>query len=58
MGSDGEYNLGGAAGTVFWIEPVEELVVISMIQLMQSPWPLRSDVKVAVYQALSETYEK
>jgi len=33
-------------------------VVISMIQLMQSPWPLRSDVKVAVYQALSDTYEK
>ena len=58
MGSDGEYNWGGAAGTVFWIDPVEELVVISMIQLMQSPWPLRSDVKVAVYQSLSETYEK
>ena len=58
MGSDGEYNWGGAAGTVFWIDPVEELVVISMIQLMQSPWPLRSDVKVAVYQALSDTYEK
>ena len=58
MGSDGEYNWGGAAGTVFWIDPVEELVVISMIQLMQSPWPLRSDVKVAVYQALSETYDK
>jgi CubicO group peptidase (beta-lactamase class C family) len=58
MGSDGEYNWGGAAGTVFWIDPVEELVVISMIQLMQSPWPLRSDVKVAVYQALSETFEK
>lgn len=57
MGSDGEYNWGGAAGTVFWIDPVEELVVVSMIQLMQSPWPLRSDVKVAVYQALNETYE-
>ncbi len=57
LGSDGEYNWGGAAGTIFWIDPVEELVVISMIQLMQSPWPLRSDVKVAVYQALTETYE-
>ena len=57
MGSDGEYNWGGAAGTVFWIDPVEELVVISMIQLMQSPWPLRSDLKVAVYQALNESYE-
>ena len=57
LGSDGEYNWGGAAGTIFWVDPVEELVVVSMIQLMQSPWPLRADVKIAVYQALTETYE-
>ena len=58
LGSDGEYNWGGAAGTIFWVDPTEELVVVSLIQLMQSPWPLRADVKVAVYQALSESYEK
>lgn len=57
IGSAGEYNWGGAAGTVFWIDPVEELVVVSMIQLMRSPWPLRSDLKVAVYQALDDVYE-
>ena len=57
LGSDGEYNWGGAAGTIFWVDPVEELVVVSMIQLMQSPWPLRADVKIAVYQALTDTYE-
>lgn len=57
IGSAGEYNWGGAAGTVFWIDPVEEIVVVSMIQLMGSPWPLRSDLKVATYQALLETYE-
>jgi CubicO group peptidase (beta-lactamase class C family) len=56
MGSDGEYNWGGAAGTVFWIDPVEEIVAISMIQLMGSPWPLREDLKVGIYQALSEIY--
>ena len=56
IGSKGEYNWGGAAGTVFWIDPVEELVVVSMIQLMGSPWPLRSDLKVAVYQALDDIY--
>ena len=39
IGSAGEFNWGGAAGTVFWIDPVEELVVVSMIQLMRSPWP-------------------
>ena len=58
LGSDGEYNWGGAAGTIFWVDPTEELVVVSLIQLMQSPWPLRADVKVAVYQALSEIYEE
>ena len=57
IGSAGEYNWGGAAGTVFWIDPVEELVVVSMIQLMRSSWPLRSDLKVAVYQALDDVYE-
>ena len=57
LGSDGEYNWGGAAGTIFWVDPVEELVVVSLIQLMQSPWPLRADVQVAVYQALTESYE-
>ena len=57
IGSDGEYNWGGAAGTIFWVDPTEELVVVSLIQLMQSPWPLRADVKIVVYQALTETYE-
>lgn len=56
IGSVGEYSWGGAAGTVFWIDPVEELVVVSMIRLMRSPWPLRSDLKVAVYQSLDELY--
>lgn len=57
IGSVGEYNWGGAAGTVFWIDPVEELVVVSMIQLMNSPWPLRADLKVAVHQALDDIYQ-
>jgi len=54
MGSAGEYSWGGAAGTIFWIDPVEDLFVISMIQLMQSPWPLRSELKVLTYQALND----
>ena len=57
VGSVGEYNWGGAAGTVFWIDPVEELVVVSMIQLMRSPWALRADLQVAVYQALDDIYQ-
>ena len=57
LGSNGEFSWGGAAGTVFWIDPVEEMVVVGMIQLMGSPWNLRSDLKVAVYQAITESYE-
>ena len=57
MGSAGEFNWGGAAGTVFWIDPVEDIVVVGMIQLMGSPHPFRSDLKVATYQALSELSE-
>ena len=34
LGSVGEYSWGGAAGTVFWVDPVEEMVVVGMIQLM------------------------
>lgn len=54
IGSAGEYSWGGAAGTIFWVDPVEELVVIGMIQLMQSPWPLRAELKSLTYQALTE----
>lgn len=57
LGSNGEFYWGGAAGTVFWVDPVEDIVVIAMIQLMGSPWPLRSDLRVAIYQALEEIAE-
>jgi len=57
VGSDGTYSWGGAAGTVFWIDPVENISVVSMIQLMSSPWKLREDLKVAIYQALDQVYE-
>jgi len=58
MGSSGEINgPTGAAGTFFWIDPVEDITVVGMIQLMGFPYPFRSDLKVATYQALTETQE-
>tara|TARA_B100000575_G_scaffold90293_1_gene71709 strand:+ start:50 stop:1336 length:1287 start_codon:yes stop_codon:yes gene_type:complete len=57
IGSKGIYSWGGAAGTIFWIDPQEEIVVVSMIQLMQSPWNLRNDLKVATYQSIVDSYE-
>lgn len=53
IGSTGEYSWGGAAGTIFWVDPEEDLVVVAMIQLMGSPWPLRSELKALTYQALT-----
>ena len=51
-GSFGSYSWGGAAGTVFWIDPVQDMVVIGMIQLMGSPWSLRGDLQVLANQAI------
>ena len=57
MGSKGMYHWGGAAGTVFWIDPVEELVVVSMMQLMNG-WPsYRSELRAATYQAIIDSYD-
>lgn len=57
ISSVGEYAWGGAAGTVFWIDPQEEIITIAMIQLMASPWPLRADMKTTTYQAITELAE-
>ncbi|MEM7360406.1 MAG: serine hydrolase domain-containing protein [Pseudomonadota bacterium] len=56
MSSRGELSWGGVAGTKFWIDPEEELIGIAMVQLYQAPWQLRSDLKTATYQALTELY--
>ena len=57
VASEGEFSWGGAAGTVFWVDPVEDMVVVGMMQLMSSPWPFREDLRIAAYQALDESYE-
>ena len=54
MGSVGEFGWGGAAGTIFWVDPVEDIVVVAMIQLMRSPWPLRSELRVLSNGAFTE----
>lgn len=53
MGSPGEYYWTGVANTQFWIDPVEDLIVIQMAQLMPSTQvPLRRELRSLVYQAL------
>jgi CubicO group peptidase (beta-lactamase class C family) len=53
-GSVGEYTWGGAAGTNFWVDPVEDIAVVSMIQLMDSPWPWDNELRTLTYQAMTK----
>ncbi len=51
--SAGEYHWGGLASTAFWIDPVEELQVIFLTQLVpSSSYPIRRELRVLVSQAL------
>jgi CubicO group peptidase (beta-lactamase class C family) len=52
-GSPGEFNWGGAASTAFWIDPVEDITVVFLTQLLpSSTHPIRSQLKALVHQAL------
>ena len=53
--SQGEYGWGGAASTLFWIDPAEELVVIGLTQLMpSSAYPIRQELRPLIYSALTD----
>ena len=53
--SVGEYNWGGMAGTLFWIDPAEELIVIFMTQLMPSgTFNFRGQLQSIIYSAITD----
>ena len=53
LGSPGEYAWGGAASTAFWCDPVENISVVFLTQLLpSSTHPIRTQLKQLVYQAL------
>lgn len=53
--SKGEYFWGGAAGTWFWIDPIEDLIFVGMIQQFGQDRPdVRSLSRQLVYQAILE----
>jgi CubicO group peptidase (beta-lactamase class C family) len=53
VGSPGEYYWGGAASTIFWLDPVEDLTVIFMTQLMPSgTFNFRGQLHALVYPAI------
>lgn len=53
IGSVGEYGWGGMAGTTFFIDPEEDLLVIFMTQLIpSSSYLIRQELRALVYAAL------
>lgn len=53
VGSVGEYYWGGAASTIFWIDPAEGLIVIFMTQFMPSgTFNFRGQIKQLLYPGL------
>ncbi len=53
IGSVGEYGWGGLASTNFFVDPVEDMVVVFMTQLMpSSTYPIRQELRAMVHGAL------
>jgi CubicO group peptidase (beta-lactamase class C family) len=49
----GDYYWGGAASTIFWVDPVEDLYAILMTQLMPSAtFNFRGQLKSLIYSAI------
>jgi CubicO group peptidase (beta-lactamase class C family) len=53
LSSPGEYAWGGAASTVFWVDPAEQITALFLTQLLpSSTHPIRPQLRQLVYQAL------
>jgi CubicO group peptidase (beta-lactamase class C family) len=53
--SAGEYYWGGAASTIFWVDPTEDLAVVFATQLMpSSTFNFRGQLKSLIYSALED----
>ncbi|MGH3744119.1 MAG: serine hydrolase domain-containing protein [Mycobacteriales bacterium] len=51
--SEGQYGWGGAASTAFWVDPVEDMTMIFMTQLLpSSTYPLRPAFDTLVHAAI------
>jgi len=54
-GSVGELAWGGAASTAFWIDPLEDLAVVFLTQLLpSSQFNVRRELRSLVYSAISD----
>jgi CubicO group peptidase (beta-lactamase class C family) len=54
--SPGEFYWGGLASTTFWIDPLEELAVVFLTQLIpSSSTQIRRELRTLVYAALTQS---
>ncbi len=54
QGSTGDFYWGGMFSTAFFVDPVEDIIMIFMTQLMpSSAYPVRREVKTMLYSALT-----
>jgi CubicO group peptidase (beta-lactamase class C family) len=52
LGQD-DYYWGGAASTIFWVDPVEDLVAIFLTQLLpSSAYAVRAQLRNMVYASI------
>ena len=53
--ASGDYYWGGAASTIFWVDPLEEITVVFMTQLMPSAtFNFRGQLKNIIYGAIED----
>ena len=51
-GHKGEYGWGGAASTHYWCSPADELIVITLEQIMPYQWDTEFGIKRILYDAI------
>jgi CubicO group peptidase (beta-lactamase class C family) len=55
IGTPGEFYWGGAASTAFFVNPVEDLIMIFLTQLRpSSTYPLRRELRATIYSAITD----
>jgi len=61
QGSPGMYYWGGAASTVFWVDPIEDMFVLFYTQVLNlddQRFPLRTKISNVVYSSITDKGEK
>src|SRR5919199_161772 len=55
IGTPGEFYWGGAASTAFFVNPVEDLIMIFLTQLRpSSTYPIRRELRATIYSAIDD----